>query len=588
MIVSVMKVKLFMQIKFTPIIIDSPNKNVNNYRLTNSNPSYINLTIQPASRKNIISFNGNSNYSKNEIKYVNFAEKISSNELKFARIKNKLGYKGKLNFSTIIPMIQYLRLSPRINKMEILNTLYGIQKNGIADKKLQDSLSQLIAYYEEMSSTKKKEPTIIERELKKKERVLRTALSESQITIDGEKYSNVKLIQKLISEKDSKMRKKIYKASKTAFGDEKINEFRDLIIKRNEFAREHGYENYFNYISEKKYKINSESLSDMLLALEKTTDEIYEKIANKEHQKLADIFGISKEELQPWHYDYIPEDNTFSEIEKYLTKENSASAIVKDMFKEMGWDISKSPIKIDARKKGVRIADGCACIEPNREVRISASIGNDMRTITTLSHELGHAVYDIGFDDKLQFFQKTHSSVAMTEAIALLFGSLPEKELIFNKIDTVPATFTSKIKSDYDERSVKILRLQLLRSSFEKEIYNNPNQNFGELWYKLENKFLKTNIPQEIDNAWSSIPHFITSPGYYQNYIRAQVIKDQIYETAYKELGPLTQSKKTAEYFKEKIFKYGASLTDDEIIKRLTNKPINLDAICNSLKKIRL
>lgn len=298
---------------------------------------------------------------------------------------------------------------------------------------------------------------------------------------------------------------------------------------------------------------------------------------------------IAKSELQPWHYDYMPTDTAFIEIEKYINSKNNAKNIVQNFYKKMGWNISKLPISLDTPGKSEAMNNGgCMTIEPNKNVRIYASISNDMCGITGLSHELGHAVYATGFDNKLLFFQKQYSSSAMTEAIAIMQESLPEKEGIFSAFPNIPASLINKMKQESDERFIIFLRSMLLNIKFEQEIYKNPTQDFAELWYKLENKFLKTNPPKKLDNAWASIPHFIKSPGYYQNYLRAEVIQFQLYDAAYNVLGPLSKNKETANFFKEHVFKYGASLTDEQILKKLTGKGFSIDSILAAIKKIRI
>ena len=86
------------------------------------------------------------------------------------------------------------------------------------------------------------------------------------------------------------------------------------------------------------------------------------------------------------------------------------------------------------------------------------------------------------------------------------------------------------------------------------------------------------------DNEWATIPHFITHPGYYQNYFRAELIEAQIYNKLKQELGDITKNKDTAKYLDENLFKYGASIDEYDLIKQFTGKEFSAEDFAKSLE----
>ena len=64
------------------------------------------------------------------------------------------------------------------------------------------------------------------------------------------------------------------------------------------------------------------------------------------------------------------------------------------------------------------------------------------------------------------------------------------------------------------------------------------------------------NRDEQADNEWSTIPHYLTHPAYYQNYFRATIMKAQIYNHLKNVLGNITENKDTAEYMRKNIFHY--------------------------------
>ena len=62
-------------------------------------------------------------------------------------------------------------------------------------------------------------------------------------------------------------------------------------------------------------------------------------------------------------------------------------------------------------------------------------------------------------------------------------------------------------------------------------------------------------------------------------------MKAQIYNHLRSVLGPLTSNKNTAEYMNKNIFSYGATISDDEIIEKLTGKPLSSDDFIQSVAR---
>lgn len=430
--------------------------------------------------------------------------------------------------------------------------------------------------------------TNTEKEMRTKQDAINQALKNFPMIINGEKISLADAVKKLYTENNVEERKKIYKVVKTEFGDTYQKDFQELIIARNNYAKEKGYNNFFDYKLSTTYGTKPEDLNNYLTTIEESGNENFEKIAAKRHQKIADSFGISREELQPWHYDYIPEGNTAHAIEKYLKTGEDTRNIAYYMYNNMGWDIDKQPIKIITPPTGSRLPNSCRIIEPNKNAIVNCGYTTDIRSLRSLCHELGHAVYGVGFDSKLPASKKKFSSAAIAETIAMLFENLPEREDIFSKIFRLPSSVSDRIKQDFEERYITRIRELLLSINFEKEIYSNPDQDFGKLWYKLENRILKTNHPNKYDNPWSLYSHYTGKPGLLHAYLKAEIMANQIYEEAVKQKGLLTQNKETAKFFIDNIFSHGSSWDDEKIITELTHKPINTEAICNMLKKIKI
>ena len=59
---------------------------------------------------------------------------------------------------------------------------------------------------------------------------------------------------------------------------------------------------------------------------------------------------------------------------------------------------------------------------------------NNVVSLDTLNHEMGHCVYDLGISTELTFLDKRASSPAVTEAIAMMMGDIIKTENVLTNI----------------------------------------------------------------------------------------------------------------------------------------------------------
>jgi len=123
----------------------------------------------------------------------------------------------------------------------------------------------------------------------------------------------------------------------------------------------------------------------------------------------------------------------------------------------------------------------------------------------------------------------------------------------------------------------------MLIIEFEKLMYENPEQDLKDLWLKLRIKYINANENDELNNEWATIPHYLSHPGYYQNYFRANLIKAHIYKYLKGKLGLLTENAQTATFLGQNLFKYGKSIEEDDLIKLFTGEYLSAQAVCENL-----
>ena len=479
---------------------------------------------------------------------------------------------------------------------------YAVYKNELTYKKLLEidktklpkheakQLKDLLRQFDEELNTGE-----AKKALRKKEADIGQKYNTYVPMLDGKEITKVEITKILQTETDAEIRRKAYEA-KIKGGDLIAEDLIELVKMRNDYAKTKGYDNYFDYMLKEEYNVDPEFL-------DKLTSDIYSKgeakikaLQEKRHKELKEFFGV--DELKAYHYGLLLDSNPEKGVNEILSQlpcpagegwgegtiVNNIEDISRKTYSGMGYDIDKlqkeGKLTLDLYpRKGKNTHGFCFGIEAGKDSRILANLMNNVQSIDTLNHELGHCMYDLGLSVNLPFVDKTPSSSAFTEAIAMMMGDIMKKEDILKGI--VPNELLAKFKDSLKDDEANFVSRSLEIIEFERELYKNPDQNPAELWAKMKGKYL--NRFEETDNEWATIPHYLTHPAYYQNYFRATLMKAQIYNYMHEKLGNITENPKTAEFMDKNIFAIGASVEEYDLIKQLTGKEFGVDDFVQGL-----
>lgn len=459
---------------------------------------------------------------------------------------------------------------------DLYKKLKEIKEIGFEDKQLNKELKDLVkAFYNEIESGEELKA------LRNKENEIANKFNSYVMTLNSKPISKAEISKILETETNSTIRKLAYETNIKA-GDIIADDLVELVKMRNDYAKQKGYDNYFKYSVEELYDINADKL-DLLL------DGVYKKVSNycanfykKRQNELSKAFDIPEKELMDYHYGLLTSKNPQGTVNKFLKTKEQVVEIAIKTYKNMGFCVDNMGITLDLFPRKNKNTHGFAfCIKPGKDARILANLTNNANSLDTILHELGHCVYDMGIDTTLPFIEQDCSSPVMTEAIAMMMGDLPKSEKILSGI--VPDEILEPFRKELREDDGKFVTRSLQIINFEKELYNDPNQDLKLLWKKMKQKYLYRGENTEINNEWATIPHYLSHPGYYQNYFRAGLLKAQIYRAMRNKLGNISENPESSKFLNEKLFKYGASVWEDDLIIGLSGKSLSEDDFCNSI-----
>jgi peptidyl-dipeptidase A len=102
----------------------------------------------------------------------------------------------------------------------------------------------------------------------------------------------------------------------------------------------------------------------------------------------------------------------------------------------------------------------------------------------TILHELGHAVYELGYDASLPWLLREPPHMITTEAMALIAGRQAYRYEALCKLLPLPAQsqdLMKKADESLKRRQLIFSRWVLVMTEFESELYRNPNQPLNDL-----------------------------------------------------------------------------------------------------------
>lgn len=420
--------------------------------------------------------------------------------------------------------------------------------------------------------------------------------------MDGKQYSNNDLLEMLAGETDTQKRKKMWETLKQV-GDAVGPKLTALAKIRNEAAASLGYKNYWE-MSIRLQEHNPDQLIAIFAELEKLTDEPFKAMKAELDAELAKRFNVNVEDMTPWHYDNpffqaAPPSATVNLDEFYEDKKKEdIIRLAQTFLNDVGLPTESVIANSDLyEREGKDQHAFCTDINRNGDVRILVNIKPTAEWMDTSLHELGHAVYSSGCDFTLPYNLRDAAHTFTTEAVAMLFGALAKTPAWMVHYAGADAKRVDEVKGAILEQRRReqliFARWTMVMFNFERALYDNPEQDLNTLWWDLVERFQFLKRPAGRNAAdWAAKPHFTIAPVYYHNYMLGELFAAQLRGTLVKLAkhdGPAStlkynEHKAFGDFFKEKLFKPGATKPWPEFVENATGEGLTAKFFAAELK----
>ena len=121
---------------------------------------------------------------------------------------------------------------------------------------------------------------------------------------------------------------------------------------------------------------------------------------------------------------------------------------------------------------------------------------------------------------------------------------------------------------------------------FERDLYihalsDDPTPRF---WRRYQQ--FQADIPSNPPPYWGVLIHFVSHPIYYQNYLIADLLAAQLHDTVREKTGTshVLNNPQVAPFLKKNFFAHGRRYSWDELLRKMTGKPLSADAFLRSLR----
>jgi peptidyl-dipeptidase A len=387
-------------------------------------------------------------------------------------------------------------------------------------------------------------------------------------------------------------RRQAWDASKS-IGPQAAPLVRELAHLRNEAARALGYRDHFVF-SLTLDELDEIWLLGLLDDLDGRLAATWERVKAEIDRGQRERLGLPPEApLHPWDYAdaFFQDLPTASDdpLEAALRHVDPVE-VARDYFRALGDDVDAVLERSDLYPRdGKNQHAFCADIDRRHDVRVLANCEPGTRWLGTMVHELGHAVYDLAIDAGLPWLLRSPAHTFTTEAIAMLHGRLVRDETFLERFAGVAPEIAG------DPRQIEMQRHEMLifapwvqlMTRFERELYRDPDQDLGALWWRLAERYQRIAAPPGArPDDWACKIHVALAPVYYHNYLLGEVTASQLNWALARETGspsPALEPAAAGEFLRERFMRPGASLRWDALIVHATGEPLSVDHLANWL-----
>jgi peptidyl-dipeptidase A len=384
---------------------------------------------------------------------------------------------------------------------------------------------------------------------------------------------------------DPAERRDAWEAAKTV-GASVADDVRELARLRNEAARGLGYRDWFA-LSLATDELDEEKLLTTLIDADRVTVEPFGRWKAALDERLALRFGGATSELRPWHYadPFFQETPVEGSVDlDPLFAGKDIVSLARRTFDGIGLEVEGILDRSDLFPRAGKCQHAfCIDVDRSGDVRVLANVVSNHDWADTTLHELGHGVYDLGFEEKLPWVLRSTHLVA-TEASALLFGSLAgSREWLERVLGIAPqegAELEARLRAARVAELIVFTRWVLVMNAFERALYADPDGDLDSTWWELVARYQLLTPPDgRRAPDWAAKIHVAVAPVYYHTYLYGAIVALQLRDALGASLGGIVDRPEAGALLQQKLYAPGQSIRWDHLVEHASSSPLSVASL---------
>jgi len=357
--------------------------------------------------------------------------------------------------------------------------------------------------------------------------------------------------------------------------------FRGVIKALNEDSRKMGYQNYYQ-LNMDFSGVDYNELNRFVDLVEAGTHRDFERLMKQVYIEVCKNNNISELEIEPQLVDQefrkmvIP-----AEWDSVYSKDDFMS-IIRDFYGMGNFNIDDIYANSDIWMDEGKITQSFFfCLDFEKEdYRIYSNSEPNTYGFLNMLHEFGHAVHYKSVNRSTPYFL-TEPHPITAEAVGIYFGNkLYHSDELHRLMGIEERPQSIYFEAFSDPASLVFIRKMIRNIHFEKAIFENPDQDFNQLWWSLTEKYLfeKSSNKDQLP-VWISNYHVLSLSGIHVAYLYATAFAAQL-EASYPN-GNFSM-------LKERLLQHGDTMPWDRLVEISTGEKLDLNYLFNLYRRKKI
>jgi peptidyl-dipeptidase A len=491
------------------------------------------------------------------------------------------------------------KLALSLSNRESFAELKAIKQDGLNDPLLARQIS--ILYLEYLG--KQVDPDLL-KAMSVTDNAIQRTFNVFRPKVDGIEITDNQVRRTLRESTNPIERRAAWEASKKV-GSVVMKDLRTLVGMRNRAARKLGFANYHVmqlFLAEQ----DQGQILKLFDDLDRLTRAPYRAAKAEIDAALASTYGIAVSQLRPWHYHdpfFQEAPDTLGDLPESVYRPLDSVQVCRSFYDGIGLPVDGVLQHSDLYEKAGKNPHAfCTDIDRAGDVRVLANVVPGREWLSTMLHEVGHAVYSENVGPALPYVLHTDAHPLCTEGVAMMFERFAYNADWLRAMGARiarPQQFRTAAAKWQRNRLLVFSRYCQVMFRFEAALYErgellgNPERDLGRLWWDLVEKYQEVKRPEgRSEPDFAAKYHIVGAPAYYHNYLLGEMFASQVHHALVRDVLPGTKAsaavyvgdQAAGAWLRQRVFLPGLTLNWSELTRHATGEPLNPKAFAEDIQ----